>query len=68
LQTAADVAVFNLRGELVRTLHRGTLSPGPHRFEWNRLDQTGKKSAAGVYFVRVRATDATATTKLVLLD
>jgi peroxidase len=68
LSAVTEVAVFNLRGERVSTLHRGTLAAGAHRFEWNRMDTSGRKAAAGVYFIRVRTAETTAATKLVLLD
>src|SRR6185436_8373454 len=48
-----DLAVYDLSGRRVKTIKRGTIAAGPHRFEWNGRDEGGRRSAPGVYFVRL---------------
>jgi hypothetical protein len=47
------INVFTLDGQLVRTLNRGRLNAGEHRFAWDGTNQSGQIVASGLYFVRV---------------
>jgi len=49
----ASVEVYNALGERVRTLARGVRSAGEHRVVWDGRDDAGKKSASGIYLVRL---------------
>jgi hypothetical protein len=46
--------VFNVRGELVRTLVSGRVGRGEHSIDWNGRDDRGSGVASGVYFYEVR--------------
>ncbi len=46
--------IFNLRGELVRTLANGEHKRGLHEKHWNGHDHTGNLVASGVYFFRLQ--------------
>ncbi len=46
--------VFNLTGQVVRTLARGHLSPGHYTLTWNGRDRRGKDLASGLYIYRLR--------------
>jgi hypothetical protein len=52
-----SVKVFNLRGELVRTLHTGEFQA--QEFRWEGRDSNGAPVSSGVYLIR--ATDGTVT-------
>jgi hypothetical protein len=62
-----ELGIFDLGGRRVRTLQRGRLAAGPHRFEWNGLDAGGRRAPAGVYFVRFKAQGRSLEAKLVKL-
>ena len=62
-----ELGIFDLGGRRVRTLQRGRLAAGPHRFEWNGLDTGGRRAPAGVYFVRFKAQGRSLEAKLVKL-
>jgi hypothetical protein len=49
------VAVYDVRGRLVRVLDRGEMSPGPHRALWDATNSTGGKVSSGVYFMEVQS-------------
>ena len=63
----AAVGVYDLSGRLVRSLQRGVLTPGAHRFEWNGRDEQGRRVAAGIYFVRLESGNRQWQAKLVKL-
>ncbi len=62
-----EVSVFDVRGHLVRQLHRGAGSPTPMLFAWDAHDEAGRAVAAGTYLVRVRDDARLATHKMVIV-
>ena len=48
----AELAVYDLRGRLVRTLVRGPLAPGPQEVPWDGRDEGGRSVPSGQYFAR----------------
>ncbi len=70
-QTARDgearLAIFNLKGQLVRELSSGHLSQGDHRVVWDGRDDSGKSVASGLYLYRLQTRDASLTRRLLLL-
>lgn len=70
LQHGAEVSlnVFNYLGQRVASVHRGHLSRGGHRLQWNGRGQDGRSLAPGVYFVRLEvAGQGRETAKLIKL-
>jgi len=45
--------IFNLRGELVRTLVNKEMPRGVHEVRWNGRDKAGRMAASGIYFYRL---------------
>ncbi|MBN2464073.1 hypothetical protein JXD38_00410 [candidate division WOR-3 bacterium] len=58
------MVVYDALGNVVREL--AVAQPG--RLAWDTKDETGKKVAAGFYFVRLAGSESRPTSKLVLLD
>jgi hypothetical protein len=48
------ISVFDLAGDLVRVLARGTVLAGEHLQTWDGRNSDGKVVARGVYFIRIR--------------
>jgi hypothetical protein len=63
-----SLAIFNVNGQLVRTVHEGQVDSGTHRFAWDGTDSNGSRVARGVYFCRMNADEFSATEKVVLLQ
>ncbi|MCK4510470.1 C39 family peptidase [bacterium] len=61
------LAIYNVRGQLVRTLVDGALPPGRREFVWDGMDDTGRPVSAGAYFARCESDAGSATRKLVLM-
>lgn len=51
----SHLAVYDVRGRLVRTLANGVLEAGVHPFHWNGRTDDGKPAAAGVYFAKLES-------------
>jgi len=62
----AAVTLFDLRGRKIRTLHEGTLQPGPQSFLWNGRDDSGGEVASGVYLARITVADLKQSLKITL--
>jgi hypothetical protein len=65
----ADVSlrIYNLLGQLVRTLVDQEMMPGSYRIVWDGKDDKGKALASGIYFCRLTAGTSQETSKMVLL-
>jgi len=48
-----SVKVYNLRGQLVRTLYTGTQGKGEQHLAWEGCDDRGKPVASGIYFLQL---------------
>jgi len=59
--------IYNSLGQKVKTLYSGTIAAGSHSFDWNGTDQSGKKTASGVYFYKLSTDAQTASKKMMLL-
>ena len=64
---AVTLQVFDVRGRLVRTLHRGDLDAGPHELAWDGRDDGGATLASGVYLVRAELQDRELREKVLLV-
>ncbi|MEA2062168.1 MAG: cohesin domain-containing protein, partial [Gemmatimonadota bacterium] len=62
-----SLKVFNLRGQLVRTLVDGVKSSGHYSVQWDGRSDNGAQVASGVYFYRLKTDDFVQTRKMVLL-
>jgi hypothetical protein len=61
------LCVFDVSGELVRTLVDGVESPGQKTVQWDGTNADGERVSTGVYFCRLAAKSFTDMTKMVLL-
>ncbi|MDD4224297.1 MAG: C25 family cysteine peptidase [Candidatus Cloacimonetes bacterium] len=63
----AKLSVYNVKGQLVKQLLNGDLTPGTHRINWNGLDSSGRPVSSGVYFYRLEAKDYISTRKMLMI-
>jgi len=64
---AASLAVYDVRGRLVRELARGRFPAGTAVRNWDGTDDHARRVGAGVYFARLRVGNETAARRLVRL-
>ncbi len=50
-----SVTVFDLKGDIVQVLFRGTAERGEHVFGWDGRNRGGRDVARGIYFIKVVA-------------
>ncbi|MEW6049565.1 MAG: T9SS type A sorting domain-containing protein [Candidatus Zixiibacteriota bacterium] len=62
-----QLRIFNLLGQTVRTLDQGYAESGKHTVIWNGRDDVDNPVSSGVYFVRLEASDYSATKKIIML-
>jgi len=61
------IEIFNVRGQLVKTLVNDVMAAGPHSVIWNGDDDSGASVGSGVYFYKMGTGRYTATKKMILL-
>ena len=49
------IDIFNLRGQIIRSMEPGMQSAGRHHILWNSLNRYGQSAVSGVYVVRLKA-------------
>jgi subtilisin family serine protease len=60
---AADIAVYDVSGRTISTVHSGHLSGGSHLFSWTVPEELG----SGMYFIRATAAGGNAVTRMTLI-
>lgn len=63
----AMLRVYNISGQLVKTLVDGAQTPGRHAAQWDGRDAAGRRVAAGIYYCRLEAGGRRAVRALTLL-
>jgi hypothetical protein len=67
LSGKASLKVYNMRGQLVRTLADGQMTAGKHTITWNGRDNQGRSVASGLYFYRVESNGQAITRKTMMM-
>lgn len=65
--TSAELKIFNLKGQLVKTLCNEVLSKGEQLLAWDGTDNRNRKTAQGVYLCRLKTPEGTRNRKLIRL-
>ncbi|MBI5805407.1 T9SS type A sorting domain-containing protein [candidate division TA06 bacterium] len=60
----AAIKVYNVQGQLVKTLVNAVKPAGRHQAQWNGRDETGNRTSSGIYFARLEAEGRTITRTL----
>ena len=61
------IRIYDVSGQLVKTLFEGIKEPGIHAFEWNGTNEFGHGVSSGVYFCNAMAGKNVMTRKMMLL-
>jgi hypothetical protein len=63
----AELNVYNIRGQKVKTLANGRLAAGHHQFSWNGKNDMGRSVSSGVYIFKLQAGERIEGDKVVFL-
>lgn len=61
------INIYNLKGQLVKSLLKSELSSGNHQITWNGKDDRGAPVASGIYLYRMESNNFKATNKMMLM-
>ena len=69
LNADSDVSVniYNIRGQLVKSLYDDFLRMGEHNFIWNGVDKNNASVSSGVYFYQIKTSGYSKHGKMILL-
>jgi hypothetical protein len=61
------IEIYNVRGQLVKTLVNDTKAAGDHTVVWKGLDENNKPVPSGVYFYKMNAGKYSSTKKMIMM-
>jgi|SaaInl7_200m_RNA_FD_contig_91_369689_length_10527_multi_11_in_0_out_0_3 hypothetical protein len=59
--------VYNMRGQLVKTLVNDAKGEGSYQVQWDGSDNYGRRVSSGIFFYRIKAGEFSKTRKMVIL-
>jgi len=62
-----ELAIFNVRGERIKTLYSGQKPAGSYKIMWEGTSSNGSQVSSGVYFYRLKTADQEQTNRMVLM-
>jgi len=62
-----SLAIYNLKGQLVKRLLNSELNNGTHKIVWNGLDENNRSVASGMYLYRLESGDYKSVKKMLLM-
>lgn len=63
----ASLVVFNLQGQVIRTLLEETCAEGWHSITWDGMDNAGQPAPSGIYFYTLRSEELHKTRRMQLV-
>jgi len=67
VESEVKLAIYNIRGQKVKTLVDGKQTAGVHKVTWDGKNDKGESVASGVYFYTIKAGSYIQTNKMTLL-
>ncbi len=61
------IDIYNVKGQLVKTLVNGNMNAGKHNIVWNGRDNAGNAVSSGVYFFKMSAGKYSSTKKMIMM-
>ncbi|HOD17591.1 MAG TPA: C25 family cysteine peptidase [Candidatus Cloacimonadota bacterium] len=68
MKSEVNLAIYNLKGQLVRYLPQGILAKGSHQIIWDGKDNKGNLAPDGVYIYKLTAAGQTLSRKMIKLN
>jgi len=61
------LAIYNIKGQIIKTLVNANLNSGEHSIMWNGLDEANQPVSSGIYFYRLQSDTFTQTRKMLMM-
>ena len=58
--------IYNLNGQLIRTLENAQKAPGKYQAQWDGENETGSPVTSGIYFVQIKTREFVSWMKIIL--
>lgn len=65
--THANLSIYNLKGQLVKTLLNAQATAGKHSILWDGKDASGKSVSSGLYYYRLKTDSQISSRKMLLM-
>ncbi len=62
-----EIGIYNVKGQLVKTLVNGEKASGSHSIVWDGRDNSGQSVSSGVYYYKMNAGKYSSTRKMILM-
>lgn len=62
-----SIDVFNIKGQKVKSLLKGTQIKGSHKIVWDGTDDSGRSVSSGMYFYKLTTPERVLTNKMIML-
>jgi subtilisin family serine protease len=62
-----SLRIYNIRGQVVKTVFQGELLPGRYELSWDGKDENGVDVASGIYLYRLKTGQGMVSRKMILL-
>ena len=62
-----ELNIYNIQGQLVRTLLSGEKSPGTHKVNWDGRNEIGRNVSSGIYFYQLKTAGGIQKTRKMIL-
>lgn len=66
-QSEVTLSIYNINGQLVRTVLDGKFNAGRHSVLWDGRDERGRQATTGFYVTRMKAGEFVQSTKMLLI-
>jgi len=66
-QERVNLSVYNVKGQLVKTLVDNTVPAGDHFVTWNGRDEMNREASSGVYFYKLETESASEMRKMIMV-
>ncbi|MDD3284484.1 MAG: FlgD immunoglobulin-like domain containing protein [Patescibacteria group bacterium] len=63
----ASLNIYNVKGQLVKTLVNETKTAGTHQIIWNGTDNSGQSVSSGIYYYKLNAGKYSSTRKMIMM-
>ncbi len=67
VKTKVELAVYNVKGQRIKTLYHDEMESGEHHVVWDGKDDDNRTVSSGIYFCKMRSKGKSITTKMVLM-